>query len=154
MNHYGIISFLVVLALAALPGCTSAPPGEAESQLARTSDPGAVIGKHWRWVSTVTPVETIDVADPDRYRFRLTPEGRAEVLFDCNRGGGDYSIDTGRLEFGRMMSTRMACPPDSMDSVFMRQLEAVRIFFIEDGDLYLDLFADSGTMRFEVADAD
>ena len=156
MNNYrGPRGSLCVSALLLLVGCSSAPTdGVTDAQPARVSDPAVVIGKKWRWVDTVTPVETIEATDPDRYTIRLTPEGRAEVRFDCNRGGGDYSIDSGRLEFGPMMATRMACPPDSQDTVFTRQLEAVRIFFVENGELYLDLFADGGTMRFESMDGD
>jgi heat shock protein HslJ len=116
---------------------------------ARSNDPIAVIGKRWQWVGTQTPVERIEVIAPERYTLLLGDDGRARMQFDCNSGGGDYRIGTGSLEFGPLMSTRMACPENSQDHVFVRQLEAVRIFFVENGYLYLDLFADSGTMRFE-----
>ena len=143
---------IMCLVLATLYGCGAAPDGVPQevqpTASERTSDPAAVIDKRWQWLGTTTPIETITAAEPDRYTIRLGADGRAEVRFDCNTGGGEYRIDTGSLQFGPLMSTRMACPPDSQDAEFSRQLEAVRIFFVEDGILYLDLFADSGTMRF------
>lgn len=156
----------VVVALAFLAGCGGEPETEATATAdaglpaeplatamdsARAHDPAAVVGKQWQWLGTQTPVEKIEAVDPARYTLLLGEDGRAQILFDCNRGGGDYTIDESRLEFGVLISTRMACPEDTQDHVFMRQLEAVRIFFVEDGHLYLDLFADGGTMRFRPA---
>jgi heat shock protein HslJ len=45
----------------------------------------------------------------------------------------------------------MACPPDTQDASFMRDLQRVASFFIERGELYLELPVDSGTMRFRQA---
>lgn len=42
----------------------------------------------------------------------------------------------------------VACPPDSQDAQFMNQLSNAAIYFIDGGNLYIDLFADAGTMRF------
>lgn len=45
---------------------------------------------------------------------------------------------------------RMACPPDSLDRSFTRDLWRVASFFTEDGNLYLELPYDSGTMKFRL----
>ena len=110
-----------------------------------------MIGKTWQWVSTTTPAEKITVPDPGRYTIRFTADGNLQARFDCNRGGGSYTISKGRIAFGPMMSTRMACPPDSQDGPFMRDLHRVTSFFVEKGTLYLELPYDSGTMRFREA---
>ena len=81
----------------------------------------------------------------------LMADGKAQVRFDCNRGGGSYHISEGQLSFGPMMSTRMACPPDSLDVPFMRDLQRVASFFVQEGALYLELPNDSGTMQFRQA---
>ena len=47
-----------------------------------------------------------------------------------------------------MISTRMACPPDSQDFLYMSQLEKVSSYFVQDGNLYLEMPYDSGTMQF------
>ena len=41
-------------------------------------------------------------------------DGRAEVRFGCNTGGGPVEVNPDRLTFGPMISTKMACEPDAM----------------------------------------
>jgi heat shock protein HslJ len=118
----------------------------------RSTDPRRVLNEIWQWESTLTPVEKITVPDPERYTIRLNDDGKAQILFDCNRGGGNFNISEGKLSFSPLISTRMACPEDSLDAPFMRDLQRVASFFIEGGNLYLELPADSGTMRFRKAD--
>ena len=111
-------------------------------------DPQMVFNRTWQWVSTITPVEKIVVPNPERYTILLTSDGKAKVRFDCNRGGGDYKISKGKLSFGTLLSTRMACPPDSLDGPFTRDLQRVASFFTKNGNLYLELSFDSGTIKF------
>jgi heat shock protein HslJ len=123
-----------------------------ESGLAtRDTDPQSVLNKTWQWVATITPIERTTVQNPERYTILLTDNGRLQARFDCNRGGGDYKISSGKLSFGPLLSTRMSCPPDSLDGPFMRDLQRAASFFVENGNLYLELPAESGTMRFRPA---
>jgi len=162
------LCFTVCLLLASLSGCNTAPgpaapgSGPAAGNLSNAviehgEGPAAtrdeVIGKRWQWVRTITPVERIDVSAPDRYTLRLTAEGRAEIQFDCNRGGGNFTIEGNQISFGPLMSTRMACAENSQDVVYMQELGQVTSFFVDQGVLYLEMPMDSGTMRFESADA-
>ena len=126
---------------------TGALPGENT----RSRDPQSVLQKTWQWVLTITPVEKIAVSNPERYTVMLTDDGKLQARFDCNRGGGEYEISEGKLSFGPLMSTRMACPPDTLDGPFMRDLQRVTSFFLQDGLLYLELPYDSGTMKFRPA---
>lgn len=128
-----------------LAGCAGKPASTENTHL---NDPQAVLGKTWEWESTTNPKEKIVVPEPERYTVWLGADGRAQMRFDCNRGGGGYEISPGKLTFGPLMSTRMACPPDSLDSVFMRDLQRVASFFLRDDRLYLELPYDSGTMMF------
>lgn len=130
-----------------LAACTARPPLVAE----RSTNPELVLNRTWQWVSTVTPTETIDVPQPERYTLLFADEGSLQALFGCNRGGGDYEISAGRLTLGPLMSTRMACPEDSLDTPFMRDLQRVVSFFIDNGKLYLALADDGGTMAFQTA---
>ncbi len=116
----------------------------------RSTDPEAIQDKTWQWESTITPVERIAVPEPERYTLLLTAAGKAQIRFDCNRGGGDYTIAAGKLSFGPLLSTRMACPPDTQDVPFMRDLQRVASFFVENGRLYLELPFDSGTIKFKL----
>jgi heat shock protein HslJ len=132
-------------------GCAaSAPHGENT----RSNDPQMVLGTTWQWAETVTPAERIEVPQPERYTILLSADGKAQIRFDCNRGGGSYDISAGRLSFGPLISTRMACPQDSLDGPFMRNLQRVVSFFVQEGLLFLELPYDSGTMRFRPAPQD
>jgi len=138
--------YLNVLWIAAMvAGCSGAGTPVANQ---RSTDAQSILNKTWQWEGTVTPVEKITVADPERYTIVLAENGSLQARFDCNRGGGTYRIEAGRLSFGPMMSTRMACPEDTQDALFMRDLERVTTFFVEGDRLYLELPYDSGTMKF------
>ncbi len=125
--------------------------GGQSNLAAQVTVPQSVLNKNWQWTATITPVEKITVKNPERYTILLMDNGRLEGRFDCNRGGGDYKISSNKLSFGPIFSTRMACPPDSLDTAFMRDLQRVSSFFIENGNLYLELAADGGTMCFQPA---
>jgi len=117
----------------------------------RSTDPKMVLNKTWQWESTTTPVQKIEVPDPGRYTILLGNNGNAQVQLDCNKGGGSYEISEGKISFGPLMSTRMACPEDSMDANFMRDLQQVVSFFVDKDHLFLELPYDSGTMKFRPA---
>jgi heat shock protein HslJ len=140
---------LILVAGWVLAGCAAAVPSGGEHT--RRNDPQTILGKTWQWESTITPVERIPVPDPERYTILLKSDGRAKIRFDCNRGGGEFKISTGKLSFGPLLSTRMACPPGSLDSAFTRDLQRVVSFFVDNGRLYLELPYDSGTMKFRPA---
>lgn len=63
----------------------------------------------------------------------------ARPRIDCNTGRGSFEIEAGKLKFGSIVSTRMACPPGSLDGVFSRDLQRVVSFFLSDGWLCLEL---------------
>ena len=136
---------LSVTGLVVLAGCSAAPQDKGA---ARVRTPEAATGRVWQWEATVTPVEKIDVPAPQRYTLELQPGGVALVLADCNRGRASYEIGEGRIKFGPMATTRMACPPGSLDSRYLKDLQQATIFFVEGARLFLDLPLDSGTMRF------
>lgn len=136
---------LVVTAL--LAGCAGMKhSGE------RLTSPDAVVGKRWLWQTTVTAKEKIEVPNPERYAIEFKSDGKAVAQFDCNRGGGSYKIADGKLSFGALISTRMACPPGSLGDRFGADLGRVKSFYVEDGTLVLELPADSGSMRLRSAD--
>jgi len=142
-----LVMVMALCACAEDNNATSQP--DAPSADAHATAHGQIIGKTWMWTRTITPVEAIDVAEPERYTMLLGMDGRAVLRFDCNRGGGDYEIGEGTIKFGPIMSTRAACPPDSQDYVYMKQLGEVTSFFTMDDKLYLEMPMDSGTLHFE-----
>jgi len=146
MLHRNLV--LLAAGFVTLAGCTAAPQDKGAT---RMRSPEAVTGRVWQWEATVTPVEKITVPTPARYTLELQPGGAALVLADCNRGRGSYEIGEGTLKLGAIAVTRMACPPGSLDSRYLRDLGRATIFFVEGGRLFLDLPMDSGTMHFAPA---
>lgn len=138
------VLYIFILGLIACSGHA----GGMSGQEGRSNDPQLVIGRTWRWEATVNPLEKITVSEPGRYTIMLAADGRIQIRLDCNRGGGEYKIAEGMLSFSPLISTRMACPADSMDGPFIRDLQRVTSFFIEGGKLFLELPYDSGTMIF------
>jgi para-nitrobenzyl esterase len=135
----------------ALIGCSSTPqPKAADSTAAAsTAVPQALTGNPWHWVATQTPVEWIVPADPALYTIQFDVDGSAVLRADCNRGRGTYtSADDGALKIGPAALTRAMCPPGSLDTKYLQQLNAAAHYFFRGDTLYVDLFADSGTMRF------
>jgi len=125
--------------------------GAAWASETRSRDTQAILNKTWQWEATITPAEEIRAGEPERYTILLGEGGKLLARFDCNRGGSAYEISDGKLAFGPLASTFMACPPHSRATVFMRDLQRVVSFFVQDGKLYLELPMDSGTMRFRPA---
>ncbi len=107
-----------------------------------------LVGRVWGWAETVTPVKVEAVEDPTRYTLEFMIDGSFAVVADCNRGLGSYALVDGllTLEFGPM--TAAECSADSLGDRFLKELQVAAIPFFEDGDLYIDLQYDSGTMRF------
>lgn len=126
-------------------GCGAGPGDDVP---ARVRAPEAVTVKIWQWERTVTPVETVESPAPDRYTLELAPNGRLLVRADCNRGTGSYRIGAGTIAFGPIATTRMACPPGSLDARFLGDLQRAAAFFVEGGNLFVELPVDAGTMRF------
>jgi heat shock protein HslJ len=142
---------ILSMALLGMAIVSFAATGVLPDQNTRSTDPQSVLNKTWQWVSTITSVKKITALEPERYTILLKADGKAQIRFDCDRGGGEVQISPGKLSFGPLMSTRMACPSDTLDGPFMRDLQRVASFFVQDGLLYLELPYDSGTMKFRPA---
>ncbi|WP_347221955.1 META domain-containing protein [Mycolicibacterium poriferae] len=146
---------LAAATVALLTGC-SAPAAEAATSLDGTA---------WR----LTEIQSMDDAQgttavPADQRYtvdfgvREGESGPASFQIDCNRGSSTWQMSaddsgtSGRLTFGPIAVTEMACPPGSLDQRVTRALTAVRSYLLQDGRLHLSLFADSGILTWEPTD--
>ena len=71
-----------------------------------------------------------------------------EIKADCNTGQAAYGLSGQQLHISPIAMTKVACGEQSKDTVFVQQFQNAAIYFIKDGDLYIDLTADAGTMHF------
>ena len=123
--------------------------GAVGDTVASTTSFGDVADVTWEWVKLTTPVEQVDVDAPDRYTVRFGTDGRVALKADCNRGAGSYSVSGDRqLALKPIALTRAACLPGSLSDRFAKEVGRATSYFVRDGDLYLELPVDSGTLRF------
>ena len=106
-----------------------------------------LMGTTWMWAGVTTPQETRTLDTPERYTVRFDSAGRVTVRADCNRGTGTYTVSSDRrLMVNPLALTRAMCPPGSMSERFAAQLGRATRYEVRNGDLYLMLPADSGTL--------
>ena len=108
----------------------------------------SLTGTTWQWVSTTTPVEETAVSDPTRYTITFNDDGTAAIKADCNNVAATYTTDSSSLTIIPGPTTLAACPEDSQGDQFVSSLSNAAIYFFQDGDLYMDMKLDSGTLRF------
>lgn len=92
--------------------------------------------------------ETITVNQLERYTLEFISDGNVKIRADCNRARGTYTLNGSQLTIQIGPMTRVACPPDSIADRYLRDLGAATNYFIQDGQLYIDLRDDVGTMVF------
>ena len=102
----------------------------------------------WQWESLISSAEKVAVNQPERYKLQLQADGKAQVLADCNRGQASYSFDGRSFSIRIIGVTRAACPPGSLSGRFLTALEAAVGQRVRSENLFLDLPADGGTMKF------
>jgi heat shock protein HslJ len=121
-----------------------APPREISAEAA------ALTTGRWRWVaSRYGDGRDARPSDPARYTLELARDGTLQGRADCNALAGRYRLEGSRVRIEITRLTRALCAPDSLDTTYLRDLEAAAIYFLRQGRLYLDLRYDTGTMELE-----
>jgi heat shock protein HslJ len=85
--------------------------------------------------------------NPEAYTVTFDAGGTLNVRADCNQKGGTYTLKGQKLTIEVTHPTMAMCPEDSLEARFVRDLTGAAGWFLKDGDLYIDLKYDTGTMR-------
>ena len=110
-----------------------------------------IVGTTWQWEAFQDTAGVNDVAVPnsENYTLTLNDDGTASIKADCNQVIWSYTLDGSKLTFDTMgPSTLAMCAEDSLDQQFLGYLGNTATFVIEDGKLYMNLFADAGNLVF------
>ena len=110
-----------------------------------------VVGTTWQWEAfqDTAGINDITVTDPEKYTLTLNQDGTANIQADCNQVTWAYELDGSQLSFDTTgPSTLAMCAEDSLDQQFLERLGQTATFVIEDGILYLNLWADAGNLVF------
>ena len=108
-----------------------------------------ITGTVWKWQQTLYNNDTKAVPQNSaNYTFELKTDGKISIRADCNAGGGIYNLKGSQISIEITHTTMAACPPGSLEDKFIKDLNAAAIYFKHEGNLYLDLKYDTGTMKF------
>lgn len=138
----GILLVLLAIGLSACQPAAPAQPAPAADSL--ESNP-------WEWVAFTNPVEQFQIDNPQDYRLTFNADGTVNIKADCNTAIGAYTADDSSLKIELGPMTLAACPPGSRSDDFVKYLGFSAIYFFQDGHLFIDLFADGGTLEFAPA---
>ena len=119
--------------------------------LAACARQSELIGTTWQWEAFQDTAEVNDltVPDPEIYTLTLNEDGTASIKADCNQVTWAYELDGSQLTFDTTgPSTLAMCPDGSLDTQYLEQLGATASYVMEDGKLYLNLWADAGNLVF------
>ena len=85
--------------------------------------------------------------DPTKYTLQFEADGTVTGQVACNRGMGTYTVDGSSISIV-LATTKMACPPGSLDNEFGRYISESNSFVIRNGQFSLALPMDSGIASF------
>ena len=102
----------------------------------------------WKWVAFTNPVEHFAIEEPQNYLLTFKDDGSVNIKADCNHANGSYTADAGQMKIEVGPMTMTACPPGSWSDKLIDYLGFSALYFFQDGHLFIDLFADGGTLEF------
>ena len=111
-----------------------------------------IVGLTWQWEAFLDTagINDISVPNPENYTLTLNADGTASIKADCNQVIWAYELEESRLTFDTTgPSTLAMCPEGSLDQLFLERLGNTVTFALQDGKLFLNLFADSGNLVFQ-----
>ncbi len=124
MKHERILIWMAAGIIAV--GCSKQnSKSENSADSTASNAPVDTIGRGpWRWIATVTSTARVACDNPDTYTLTFLPDSTVRLLIDCNRGSGRYRITGHDIHIGPVATTRMMCPPGSMDAAFAANIDS------------------------------
>lgn len=148
LSNTAIYSFVDGDLLLDMPASAGTMRFRAAGDTGAASPDVELTGIVWQWVSTTTPAGEVAATDPARYAITFNADGTAGITADCNVGNAEYTAgEDGSLGITLGVSTLAFCE-NSQDTQFREGLAAAAVYYIDEGDLFIDLADGAGTMRF------
>ena len=138
MDEMGVLEFMTVEA--------------AEAMYTSGAYDDALFANDWMWVEFTSPVEKVEIEDPQVYHLTFQDDGQLEIVADCNNAIATYMGDGSSISINVGPMTLANCLPGSRSDDFINYLGFAANYFFDEGDLFIDLMADGGTMRFSPYD--
>ena len=131
-----LIIVIVVVLIAVQSGAAQKPPAQSSP----STDPQRLMIPRWFLNDLTLDGQTVEIpADQQSITLQFTPDGKANGKGGCNQFGASYTVSPdGKLSFGPVMATKMAC--DSLmiqENAYFNALAKVSLFKVESGKLIL-----------------
>jgi len=136
---------------AATPAATEAITSSATTTAtAPASSTGDLSGTQWVWTETLMSDGTkITPMLADAFKLTFNPDGTANAATDCNAFSGTYVVgNDSKLTIDLPISTRKGCPDGAQEGAYIKALTSIQSYLTQDGNLYLMLPFDSGTINY------
>jgi heat shock protein HslJ len=91
----------------------------------------------------------IVIDEPDKFTLTLLPNGTYQVIADCNRMQGQYTLEGKHIKIEPGAATLAECPPGSPYAEYLRRLNTVVSFILHENKLVLNLIMNKGNMVFK-----
>lgn len=119
------------------------------SEMSETQPENQLIGTVWQLeqiqYNNDTLIEPSALGD---YTIEFMEDGQLSIRADCNQALGSFTEDGSSLSIDLGPTTLAACGPDSVDAEYLQALNSTGTYFFQDGKLFVDLQADTGTIQF------
>ncbi len=133
----------------AFPPLITLVAGLSSQTLLAVENPTALTATGWLWQQTQMNNDDLFRPDqPGNYHLRFLGDGTLAIQADCNRAQGHYEIEDHRLRIEMGPMTLMACGEASLGDRFLANLGGANSYFFQDGNLFIELKFDSGSMKF------
>ena len=161
MKPYFVLIMIVasLLLAACVPHAPIATPLQPTVAPAATPEPAAISASpalsanSWQWTGFTGAAEQFKVEQPANYQLTFNADGTVNIKADCNNATGSYTSDDSSVTIQVGPMTMAACPEGSRSDQFVKLLGGAAKYFFADGNLFIDLMADGGTLRFDPAGA-
>jgi heat shock protein HslJ len=127
-----LASALALVLAVFLVGCTQSVTGG-------TADPQKLLIPRWFLSELTVNGQKVDIpAGQQKITLQFEDNGKANGTGGCNTFGSDYKASKdGKLSFGQMMSTLMACDDMQQEGAYFDALAKVQQFQVDGGILTL-----------------
>ncbi len=108
-----------------------------------------LVGYVWIWLEFQENNDTLTQPEnPGNYTIQFLPDGVVNVLADCNRASGTYTMKENQLDIEITITTLALCTPESLSDEFIRLLNDAVAYTRQGEFLFIDIMLDTGTMKF------
>lgn len=138
-----LLEFLRIRALGPVTAAALMPTACGDNPL----NPSEVQGVEWK-LGTLQRADfsVLTIPEPSRFTVQFGADGRIDVLADCNRCSGGYTLNGNSLSVGLLACTLAFCPSTPLDTEYVSILQGARSMALH-GD-QLEIVSSGGTLRY------